>query len=46
MMWALPLPGRAVDGGTADALPPISTGPLVGGADAGVKAAADGGHAR
>ncbi|HEX3902829.1 MAG TPA: hypothetical protein VH853_08250 [Polyangia bacterium] len=37
-MWGLPLPGRVPDAGPA-ALPPISTGPLVGGGDAG---AADG----
>ena len=37
-MWGLPLPGRVPDAG-AEALPPISTGPLVGGGDAG---AADG----
>jgi hypothetical protein len=33
-MWGLPLPGQHLDGG-ADAEPPISTGPLVGGGDAG-----------
>jgi hypothetical protein len=38
-MWGLPLPGQVPDGGAGTALPPISTGPLVGGGDAG---AADG----
>jgi hypothetical protein len=39
-MWRLPLPGKSPDGGTDGGLPPISTGPLVGGRDA--AAAADG----
>jgi hypothetical protein len=30
-MWGLPLPGRSPDGGADAELPPISTGPLVGG---------------
>ena len=30
-MWGLPLPGRIPDGGSDGELPPISTGPLVGG---------------
>jgi hypothetical protein len=30
-MWGLPLPGRIPDGGADADLPPISTGPLVGG---------------
>ncbi|HVV48632.1 MAG TPA: hypothetical protein VHO06_03150 [Polyangia bacterium] len=30
-MWGLPLPGQVATDGGADALPPISTGPLVGG---------------
>jgi hypothetical protein len=38
-MWGLPLPGQHLDGG-ADAEPPISTGPLVGGGDAGTADAA------
>jgi len=38
-MWGLPLPGQHLDGG-ADAEPPISTGPLVGGGDAGAADAA------
>lgn len=33
-MWGLPLPGQVPDGGAGTA-PPISTGPLVGGGDAG-----------
>jgi hypothetical protein len=43
-MWALPLPASAVDAGVAGAVPPISTGPLVGGGDAG--ATPDGGRPR
>jgi hypothetical protein len=34
-MWGLPLPGQHPDGGADAELPPISTGPLVGGGDAG-----------
>jgi hypothetical protein len=35
-MWALPLPRAATpDAGAGEAVPPISTGPLVGGGDAG-----------
>lgn len=40
-MWGLPLPRQHLDGGTDGELPPISTGPLVGGrADAGAADAA------
>jgi hypothetical protein len=38
-MWGLPLPGQHLDGGADGELPPISTGPLVGGGgDAGAAA--------
>ena len=39
-MWGLPLPGQHLDGGADADLPPISTGPLVGGGDAGAVDAA------
>ena len=39
-MWGLPLPGQHLDGGADAELPPISTGPLVGGGDAGAVDAA------
>ena len=38
LMWRLPLPAQHVDGGADGELPPISTGPLVGGGDAGAAA--------
>jgi hypothetical protein len=38
-MWGLPLPGQHLDGGPTEE-PPISTGPLVGGGDAGAPDAA------
>jgi hypothetical protein len=38
-MWGLPLPGQHLDAGAEPDLPPISTGPLVGGGDAGAAAA-------
>jgi hypothetical protein len=41
-MWGLPLPAQHLDGGADAELPPISTGPLVGGGDAGVVDAARG----
>ena len=37
-MWGLPLPDQHLDGGGQPELPPISTGPLVGGGDAGAAA--------
>jgi hypothetical protein len=37
-MWGLPLPGQHPDAGAEAELPPISTGPLVGGGDAGAAA--------
>ena len=39
-MWGLPLPGQHADGGADAEPPPISTGPLVGGGDAGAVDAA------
>lgn len=38
-MWGLPLPGKVSDGGSDGALPPLSTGPLVG--DGGAAGAVD-----